>query len=234
MKVLRIKKKIVSLALLACLAVAPAYAAEWYWLGSDSYNSRFVDTASLEKNDYQAIVWWKNTGPKGDSYLKKLAFNRYDRTVAVAASYLLDKYGDYKKTYSNKPRSEWKYEAIVPESFMEEIYNWLWPAAAGTANRWYYLGKWSDGATFFVDNLSVRKDAQTARVWTKENDPNGHYSIQYRIIRRNEKTLTIWKSYTLRGSAGHEYIDTEALPNEVIPILPGSMDEKLFYAIWPN
>ncbi len=106
---------------------------------------------------------------------------------------------------------------------------WCMPSFAAS---WYYLGQATDGTNLYIDNSSVRKNYSEAIVWVKYVHSSGTYDIEQLDIRRSNKTTATisYIKYNAYGSVidsyHSSYLDYES-------IVPGSIGEFIYYAIWP-
>ena len=120
------KKTIVALAiLLTCMGFIPSDAANWYCIGADSSGKQwYIDNQSASKSYGVAVVWVKTVREDGTYDLCQWEITR-DRKIAIlqAAAYNAD--NELIDSYSADPWQK-KYNAVIPDSIGEEIYNLVW------------------------------------------------------------------------------------------------------------
>ena len=120
------KKTIVALAiLLTCMGFIPIDAANWYWIGADPSGGQwYIDNQSASKSYGVAVVWVKIVREDGTYRLCQWEITR-DRKMAIlqAAAYNAD--NELIDSYSADPWQK-KYNAVIPDSIGEEIYNLVW------------------------------------------------------------------------------------------------------------
>ena len=120
------KKTIVALAiLLTCMGFIPIDAANWYWIGADSSGGQwYIDNQSAYKSNGVAVVWVKIEKEDGTYILFQEEITR-DRKMAAlqVAAYNADHelIGSYSVDSWQK-----KYNAVIPDSMGEAIYNSVW------------------------------------------------------------------------------------------------------------
>ncbi|MCH4095577.1 MAG: hypothetical protein LKE88_02855 [Acidaminococcus provencensis] len=228
-------KKLLWLVLLLCLSTGTAFAADWQRLEESELGDGggFIDMASLQKDDEKAVVWQKYIYPDGKIALQQLVIKHKERKDALKAKYVFDANGKRKTIYEAKSEAALYFRDIYPESDGEILYTHFWPNEINTfPDRWYYLGINDRGNSFYVDNSTVQKDSAYAFVWTKSASPNGTWTIAHYFMRRKERTYTVPIAYSLVYPGKDGYIDAEGFPNDVELILPDSLEEKLYDAIW--
>lgn len=103
------------------------------------------------------------------------------------------------------------------------------------ASDWYYVGTSDDGnVSAYIDNASVAKNNREATVWVKWTRSDGSQMITQIYYTRHPKTST-WlylAEYDTQGNV----VDSETISyyeQEARPIVPDSMDEGIWYCIWP-
>ena len=120
------KKIIVALViLLTCMGSILIDAANWYWVDSDSSgNQWYIDNQSASKSYDVAVVWVKTVREDGTYNLCQLEITR-DRKMAIlqAAAYNADH--EPINSYTVDPWMK-QYNAVIPDSIGEEIYNSVW------------------------------------------------------------------------------------------------------------
>lgn len=103
------------------------------------------------------------------------------------------------------------------------------------ASDWYYVGTSDDGSiSAYIDNESVVKNNREATVWVKWNHSDGSYVISKIYYTRNPKTST-WLYFVVYDAKGN-VVNSEGVPyyaQSSQPIVPDSMDEAVWYCIWP-
>ncbi|MDU7876153.1 MAG: hypothetical protein E7J29_05270 [Veillonella sp.] len=58
-----------------------AQATDWYYVSPDDKgNQLFIDNDSVQKSDYDAVLWLKVNEPGGDELRYKVYISRYNRT----------------------------------------------------------------------------------------------------------------------------------------------------------
>lgn len=233
------KKLLCSVLLLLCLCTGTAFAADWQYLGKSEVDgsSNFIDKASIQNDDSRAVVWQKFLGSDGGAALQQIVLTRADRKWALKSRYIVEPNGRTKSEVEPKKESELLFWEIVPDSDKEALYTSVWPNELNISpDRWYYLGTYKDnGNTLFVDNATVRKDSQTAILWTKENTSSETepWAKVLQIVRRKERTITTLVIYHFIRWEKGSYIDRDPVrPPTEYPILPDSLDEKLYDSIW--
>ena len=175
----------------------------------------------------------KITDTKGHGLIQQLAVNRKNRTMALVKSYTIKPDGSLSAGFTAKSRSDLRYDSIEPDSSFELLYNSIWPNKADmSSNRWYYLGNWGNsGSTFFVDNATVRKDANTAIVWVKIVNPNGDRTVWQCLLKRKDETIKVLYSNFIQANG---YSDYEGGWQRSESVWSNPMYEKLYYALWYN
>ena len=83
-----------------------------------------------------------------------------------------------------------------------------------------------------MDNSTVVKGTEYASVWTKRLSPKGTWTIAHYTMRRRERSYTVPIAYSLVRLGKGWYIDAESFAKAAYPILPDSLEEKLYDAIW--
>ncbi|MBC3537978.1 hypothetical protein [Megasphaera hominis] len=229
---MKIKKTLLSLALLACLCTGSALAADWYYLGtSSSGDTYYVDNSSVEKNDDTAIIWEKITDKKGSSWVQQVIVSRKNRTSALVKRYIVEPDGKVYQNFSAKSKSDLDFYSIRPESSSEIFYNSIWPNKADmSSNRWYYLGNEGD-TTYYIDNSTVQKDSNTAIVWVKEMNSHGDCYIQQCLLKRRDQTIKILDLTYVQANG---YTDYEGGRQNSESIWSQPFYQKIYYAIWSN
>lgn len=100
------------------------------------------------------------------------------------------------------------------------------------AANWYWLKTTPDGTQWYVDNNDVIKTAMFAKVWTKIVKSNGKFSVTRVYVDRRNKMLAIISNtnYDINGVVLYQYVPTYL---KLEPIIPDSMGDILYHAIWP-
>ena len=118
------KKVSVLVFILCTLCSQLAFAASWYWIGSDSSGEQwYIDNASVRKDYYNAIVWTKIDNTDSSYAQEQFIFNHYNKTYAMLAYANYDENGQL--TDSNTFDSP-EYGPIVPDSMADAIYHDIW------------------------------------------------------------------------------------------------------------
>ena len=61
-----------------------AQATDWYYVSPDDKgNQLFIDNDSVQKSDYDAVLWLKVNEPGGDELRYKVYISRYNRTMEI-------------------------------------------------------------------------------------------------------------------------------------------------------
>ena len=120
------KKIMVALViLLTCMGFIPIEAANWYWVDSDSSgNQWYIDNQSASKSYGVAVVWVKTVGEAGNFFLWQWEITR-DRKIAILQAAVYNADNELINSYSADPWQK-KYNAVIPDSIGEEIYNLVW------------------------------------------------------------------------------------------------------------
>ena len=102
----------------------------------------------------------------------------------------------------------------------------LFSMPSAEATNWYYVGAASNSQTFFIDNSSVRKNANWAQLWARINHLDGSYDIMLIRINRPSRMMAILSSieYDSYGNV----IDSNSYSSSPTEIIPGSMVEEGF------
>lgn len=100
------------------------------------------------------------------------------------------------------------------------------------AANWYWLGATPDGTQWYVDNNDVIKTDMSAKVWTKIMRSNGKFSVTRVYVDRRNKMLAIISNtnYSANGVVLYQHVPTYL---KFEPIIPDSMGDILYHAIWP-
>jgi len=99
------------------------------------------------------------------------------------------------------------------------------------ASSWYWIGASTNGTQYYIDNDSVRKNNHYAIVWVKISNPDGTSSIEQLFFNHYNKTYAVnrWADYASNGQVSNSgtpsYLNYES-------IIPDSMGENVYYAIW--
>ena len=106
----------------------------------------------------------------------------------------------------------------------------LFSMPSAEATNWYYVGAASNSQTFFIDNSSVRKNANWAQLWARINHLDGSYDIMLIRINRPSRMMAILSSieYESYGNV----IDSNSYSSSPTEIIPGSMGEGILELIW--
>ena len=120
------KKIIVALViLLTCMGSILIDAANWYWVDSDSSgNQWYIDNQSASKSYGVAVVWVKIVSEDGIFFLWQWEITR-DRKMAILQATV---YNADHEPISSYSADSWqkKYNAVIPDSMGEAIYNSVW------------------------------------------------------------------------------------------------------------
>ena len=101
------------------------------------------------------------------------------------------------------------------------------------ASSWYWVGEDTTGDQYYIDNNSVLKNYNYAVIWVKINRADGTFSVQRLKLDHMYKrcALLYYTNYDSNGnvidSETNDYPDYE-------PIVPDSMGETYYYAVWRN
>ena len=116
------RKILTILSLLWLLSIGgTANATDWYYVGPDaSGNQLFIDNDSVQKSDYDALLWLRVNELGGDELRYKVYISRYNRTMETLKvdAYMAD--GTPYVEYSENP------EPIEGNTNGQAIYNLLW------------------------------------------------------------------------------------------------------------
>lgn len=98
------------------------------------------------------------------------------------------------------------------------------------AANWYFLGH-NNYSTLYIDNASVQKNPREAWVTVKYTHPDGSASIDRLFVNRRNRTtaLLATTAYRANGTVASHYTYTDL---HYVPIIPESMSELIYYAIW--
>lgn len=100
-----------------------ANATEWYYVGPDaSGNQLFIDNDSVQKSDYDALLWLRVNELSGDELRYKVYISRYNRTMETLK---VDAYMADGTPYENVEFNE-NPEPIEGNTNGQAIYNLLW------------------------------------------------------------------------------------------------------------
>ena len=100
-----------------------ANATDWYYVGPDaSGNQLFIDNDSVQKSDYDAVLWLKVNEPGGDELRYKVYISRYNRTMEILE---VDAYMPNGTQYDNVDYDK-DPEPIEGNTNGQAIYRLLW------------------------------------------------------------------------------------------------------------
>lgn len=118
------RKILTILSLLWLLSIGgTANATDWYYVGPDaSGNQLFIDNDSVQKSDYDAVLWLKVNEPGGDELRYKVYISRYNRTMEILE---VDAYMPNGTQYDNVDYDK-DPEPIEGNTNGQAIYNLLW------------------------------------------------------------------------------------------------------------
>ena len=118
------RKILTILSLLWLLSIGgTANATDWYYVGPDaSGNQLFIDNDSVQKSDYDALLWLRVNELGGDELRYKVYISRYNRTMETLKvdAYMADGTPYENVEYSENP------EPIEGNTNGQAIYNLLW------------------------------------------------------------------------------------------------------------
>ena len=100
-----------------------ANATDWYYVGPDaSGNQLFIDNDSVQKSDYDALLWLRVNELGGDELRYKVYISRYNRTMETLKvdAYMADGTPYENVEYNENP------EPIEGNTNGQAIYNLLW------------------------------------------------------------------------------------------------------------
>ncbi len=115
------------IALMACFCLMTyshtAQATDWYYVSPDDKgNQLFIDNDSVQKSDYDAVLWLKVNEPGGDELRYKVYISRYNRTMEILE---VDAYMPNGTQYDNVDYDK-DPEPIEGNTNGQAIYNLLW------------------------------------------------------------------------------------------------------------
>lgn len=118
------RKILTILSLLWLLSIGgTANATDWYYVGPDaSGNQLFIDNDSVQKSDYDAVLWLKVNEPGGDELRYKVYISRYNRTMEILE---VDAYMPNGTQYDNVDYDK-DPEPIEGNTNGQAIYRLLW------------------------------------------------------------------------------------------------------------
>lgn len=98
------------------------------------------------------------------------------------------------------------------------------------AANWYYVGRSVKKVTYFIDNNSVEKNSQYAKLWIKMGYPNGETNLLMIGVDRRSKQVKNLSAveYDKFGNI----IFSGDLYGPYYPIVPGTIMEDIYAAIW--
>ncbi len=100
------------------------------------------------------------------------------------------------------------------------------------AASWYWIGHNKAGEQFYIDNSSVTKDSQKAVIWEKVISSDGSFNIkQMAFLRQKSFAILTVYVYDSNGNLVNRIMNYSNY--HWIDIVPGSMGDALYYAIWP-
>ena len=118
------RKILTILSLLWLLSIGgTANATDWYYVGPDaSGNQLFIDNDSVQKSDYDALLWLRVNELGGDELRYKVYISRYNRTMETLKvdAYMADGTPYENVEYNENP------EPIEGNTNGQAIYNLLW------------------------------------------------------------------------------------------------------------
>lgn len=100
-----------------------ALATDWYYVSPDeSGNQLFIDNDSVQKSDFDAVLWLKVNELSGDELRYKVYISRYNRTMEIldVTAYMPDGSAYDNVDYNPNP------EPIESNTNGQAIYNLLW------------------------------------------------------------------------------------------------------------
>lgn len=99
------------------------------------------------------------------------------------------------------------------------------------AASWYYIGPDLNGDQIYIDNESVQKNNNYAIVWVKTIKPDNTVWQMQQKVDHIYKTITLMYVivYDANGNVTNSGADTDS-----IPIIPGSVGDMIYHAIWSN
>ena len=103
------------------------------------------------------------------------------------------------------------------------------------AADWYYVGTSDDGTiSVYIDNSSVEKNNRNAIVWIKCIESDNSESLIRAYYTRRPKTSTTLSitSYDAQGNVIYSE-DIPSYEQTSESIRPDTMDEAVWYCIWP-
>lgn len=118
------RKILTILSLLWLLSIGgTANATDWYYVGPDaSGNQLFIDNDSVQKSDYDAVLWLKVNELGGDELRYKVYISRYNRTMEILE---VDAYMPNGTQYDNVDYDK-DPEPIEGNTNGQAIYRLLW------------------------------------------------------------------------------------------------------------
>ena len=100
-----------------------AQATDWYYVSPDDKgNQLFIDNDSVQKSDYDAVLWLKVNEPGGDELRYKVYISRYNRTMEILE---VDAYMPNGTQYDNVDYDK-DPEPIEGNTNGQAIYRLLW------------------------------------------------------------------------------------------------------------
>ena len=118
-------KLLIALMVLFCLITFSntAQATDWYYVSPDDKgNQLFIDNDSVQKSDYDAVLWLKVNEPGGDELRYKVYISRYNRTMEILE---VDAYMPNGTQYDNVDYDK-DPEPIEGNTNGQAIYKLLW------------------------------------------------------------------------------------------------------------
>ena len=118
-------KLLIALMALFCLITFSntAQATDWYYVSPDDKgNQLFIDNDSVQKSDYDALLWLRVNELGGDELRYKVYISRYNRTMETLKvdAYMADGTPYENVEYNENP------EPIEGNTNGQAIYNLLW------------------------------------------------------------------------------------------------------------
>lgn len=98
-----------------------------------------------------------------------------------------------------------------------------------TAN-WYYVGASTNGKQWYIDNASVAKNQQYAKIWVKIVNPDGTVNIEQILFSRNHYSSL--QSYITYSTDGERIDSANSSTINWDPIPPESMADGIYNLIW--
>lgn len=110
------------LVLLAFISIScPSFASDWVYFGKWGGKIVYMDKDSVTKSYGEATGWMKFVGPDGKQVLFKVAVRERDRSFSKILCISYDAAGNI----IQQRKFPYKYVPIVPDSYGEDIYNFL-------------------------------------------------------------------------------------------------------------